>query len=24
MKQIRDRSAKEIDRIDEVWSRFKA
>jgi len=23
MKQIRDRSAKEIDRIDEVWSRFK-
>jgi DNA-directed RNA polymerase subunit beta' len=23
MKQIRDRAAKEIDRIDEVWSRFK-
>jgi DNA-directed RNA polymerase subunit beta' len=23
MKQIRDRSGKEIDRIDEVWSRFK-
>jgi DNA-directed RNA polymerase subunit beta' len=23
MKQIRDRSAKEIDRLDEVWSRFK-
>jgi DNA-directed RNA polymerase subunit beta' len=23
MKQIRDRAGKEIDRIDEVWSRFK-
>src|SRR5689334_21493328 len=23
MKQLRDRSAKEIDRVDEVWSRFK-
>src|ERR1700727_1234260 len=23
MRQIRDRNAKEIDRIDEVWSRFK-
>ena len=23
MKQIRDRAAKEIDRLDEVWSRFK-
>src|ERR1700744_591112 len=23
MKQIRDRSAQEIDRIDEGWSRFK-
>ena len=23
MKQIRDRAAKEIDRIDEVWSSFK-
>ena len=23
MKQVRDRSQRELDRLDEVWSRFK-